>query len=74
MKLTTFILTIATARGQGDYSVGAIDLESGTSLEDATAIAIEALEPGQRLERIVNADSQEAASLQAVTRATKGFK
>ena len=72
MKLTTFILTISTA--QGDYSVGAIDLESGTSLEDATEIAIEALEPGQRLERITNADTQEAASLQSVTRASKGFK
>ena len=71
MKLTTFILTISTA--QGDYSVGAIDLESGTSLEDATAIAIEALEPGQRLERIVNADSKEAASLQSVTRTSNGF-
>ena len=72
MKLTTFILTISTA--QGDYSVGAIDLESGTSLEDATAIAIEALEPGQRLERIVNADSKEAASLQSIARSAKGFK
>ena len=72
MKLTSFILRIKET--DGTFAVGAIDLESGTSLEDATAIAIEALEPGQRLERIVNADSKEAASLQAVTRSTEGFK
>jgi hypothetical protein len=72
MKLTTFILTISTAHGT--FAVGTIDLESGTSLEDATAIAIEALEPGQRLERITNADTKEAASLQSIARAPKGFK
>jgi hypothetical protein len=71
MKLTSFILRIKDA--DGTYSVGAIDLETGTTLEAATEIAIDALEPGQLLERITNADTKEAASLQSIARDPKGF-
>ena len=68
---TTFVLRIKDT--DGTYAVGAIDLESGTSLEVATEIVIAELDPGQRLERITNATTQESASLRSIARAPQGF-
>jgi hypothetical protein len=68
---TTFVLRIKDS--DGTYAVGAIDLESGTSLEVATEIVIAELDPGQRLERITNAATKESASLRSIARAPQGF-
>lgn len=73
MKLTTFVLRLQDTR-DGSYAVAAMDLPLGTSLEEATELAIEDLDPAFVLERITNADTNESAALQSVSRAPKqGF-
>lgn len=71
MPLTTFVLRLKAA--DGTYAVAALDLPTGTTLEEATEIAVDNLEPGLRLERITDSDTKESATLQSVIRAPQGF-
>jgi len=71
MKLTTFVLRIKDT--DGTYAVGALDLHSDIAIEEALDTAIADLGPGQRIERITNADTKESLTLQSIARASKGF-
>ena len=67
--MTTFILRLHNTN-DGTYSLAVIDLPSGTSLEEATEIAIDDLDDGLILERITNADTKESGQLRSIA---KGF-
>lgn len=64
--MTTFVLRIREP--DKTYSVGALDLPSNTTIEDAIRIAIDDLGPGRRIERITAASSKASLTLQSITR------
>ena len=72
MPLTTFVLRIKDTVAN-TYAVGALDLDSRISIEEALDTAMADLVEGQQIERITNADTKESLTLQSVTRTSKGF-
>jgi len=72
MPLTTFVLRIKDTV-DNTYAVGALDLDSRISIEEALDTAMAELVEGEQIERITNADTKESLALQSVTRTSKGF-
>ena len=72
MALTTFVLRILDTT-DGTFAVGALDLDSRISIEEALDTAMADMAPGQRIERITNADTGESLTLNSIARAPKGF-
>ena len=72
MPLTTFVFRVKDTTN-GTYAVGALDLDSRISIEEALDTAMADLVEGQQIERITNADTKESLTLQSVTRTSKGF-
>ena len=72
MALSTFVLRIKDTV-DNTYAVGALDLDSRISIEEALDTAMADLVEGQQIERITNADTGEALTLQSVTHTSKGF-
>jgi hypothetical protein len=72
MALSTFVFRIKDTTN-GTYAVGALDLDSRISIEEALDTAMADLVEGQQIERITNADTKESLTLQSVTRTSKGF-
>ena len=72
MPLTTFVLRIKNTVDD-TYAVGALDLYSRISIEDALDTAMSDLVEGQQIERITNADTKESLTLQSVTRTSNVF-
>ena len=72
MPLTTFVLRIKDTV-DNTYAVGALDLDSRISIEEALDTAMAELVEGEQIERITNADTKESLTLQSVTRTGKGF-
>ena len=66
MKLTTFVLRLHNTNDD-TYAVAAMDLPTGTPLEEATETAIADLDEGLILERITNADTKASQTI------AKGF-
>ena len=72
MSLTTFVLRIKDTV-DNTYAVGALDLDSRISIDEALDTAMADLVEGQQIERITNAYTKESLTLQSVTRTSKGF-
>ena len=72
MAISTFVLRIKDTTN-GTYAVGALDLDSRISIEEALDTAMAELGEGEQIERITNADTRESLTLQSVTRTSKGF-
>ena len=72
MPLTTFVLRIKDTV-DNTYAVGALDLDSRISIEEALDTAMADMAPGQRIERITNAATKESLTLSSIARAPKGF-
>jgi hypothetical protein len=72
MPLTTFVLRIKDTV-DNTYAVGALDLDSRISIEEALDTAMADLVESQQIERITNADTKESLTLQSVTHTSKGF-